>query len=647
MKNLPEEFSQDELEAAQEWFAEDTEKEKSPTTQQQTDQTQPHYNTSNIGQAIEPEQDVFEPLGYFINEVGEFCHGFMFETKKGPVYKVMKLANFKPVPVAEYWKDNGQEQNIFLEIEGTLAETGKPLPRVLLAAEEFDAMKWVTKYWGYRATVYTGRTTRDHIRVGIQQLVQNIPTYSLYTHLGWRNINGTWTYLHAGGSIGESVRVELDHDKLKRYVLPTEPVTTDTLGAGFAASLQLLEVAPYHVSMPLMAMIGLAPLCEIGRQLDKEPNFVLWFEAASGSRKSSLTAAFMCHYGRFDKNNLTASFRDTLTALEQKAFYAKDTIFIVDDYYPPKTKKEWDEMEQKAQYLLRAYGDRVGRERSNGKLEIQKTYVPRGLCIVTGEQTPSASTSTAARLYHVKMEKSDVNLETLSAVQEQRHLLPYVGRAYIQWVAANFDRLKESIEQEYKKVFTGIQQRGGLSHGRLEESATWLFIGLKIYLTFMTEQGYLAKEDRKQLLEQAADVLINNAKQHSYEIEDEAPANQFLQTVAELFNANRIKVEPVVKKDGDQYPSEQGVNVGYYDDEYYYFTPKLLYNEVMQVFAKQNKVFPLNARALWKELEQKGHIFTRTDNRGCVERTPKISIGNKKPRLLWVKCEALEQEEGE
>ena len=63
-------------------------------------------------------------------------------------------------------------------------------------------MKWVNANLGPKAIIFPGFGLPDRTRAAIQHLSGEYPTKKVYTHLGWRKIDGKWFYLHAGGSIG-------------------------------------------------------------------------------------------------------------------------------------------------------------------------------------------------------------------------------------------------------------------------------------------------------------------------------------------------------------------------------------------------------------------------------------------------------------
>ena len=63
------------------------------------------------------------------------------------------------------------------------------------------------------------------------------------------------------------------------------------------------------------------------------------------------------------------------------------------------------------------YGDRVGRSRMRADTTLNKTYKPRGMAIVTGEDLPKGASSTA-RYIGVEIKREDINLDILSKLQK-------------------------------------------------------------------------------------------------------------------------------------------------------------------------------------------------------------------------------------
>ena len=106
-------------------------------------------------------------------------------------------------------------------------------------------MNWPMEHLGAGAALWPGFGIKDHARAAIQFLSGDPPERKVYAHLGWREIGGTWYYLHAGGAIGpvgpvEDIAVSLPPD-LQLYQLPATPAGTD-LTKAIQTSLALLDV---------------------------------------------------------------------------------------------------------------------------------------------------------------------------------------------------------------------------------------------------------------------------------------------------------------------------------------------------------------------------------------------------------------------
>src|SRR5262249_60327960 len=97
--------------------------------------------------------------------------------------------------------DDGAERPVTLSVEGALRD-GTLLPRVEVPADEWAYMRWPVEKWGARAVVLAGPSTADHLRCALQLLSGDVPRRTIYTHTGWREVAGSWVYLHAGGAIG-------------------------------------------------------------------------------------------------------------------------------------------------------------------------------------------------------------------------------------------------------------------------------------------------------------------------------------------------------------------------------------------------------------------------------------------------------------
>ena len=210
-------------------------------------------------------------------------------------------------------------------------------------------MGWVSKNWGMAANISAGQSSQDRVREAIQCLSRNARQRTIYTHSGWREINGIWVFLHGGGAINGwgGIEVDLGPD-LSRYCLP-EPGGLEAAQASF----KLLEMAPPEITFTFQSCIYLSVLADL-----LKVNFSFWPLGLTGSLKSTISALFLCHFGDFTERTLPGQWSSTANALERRAFILKDLPFVIDDYAPQHDHKRAAEMEAKAHRIIRAAGNR-------------------------------------------------------------------------------------------------------------------------------------------------------------------------------------------------------------------------------------------------------------------------------------------------
>lgn len=560
-------------------------------------------------------EDLEKTRKYFFNEAGFLCYEKFQkngETSKTPI------ANFAARPVNEIHRDDGIEIMRAFEIEGILAG-GKPLPAIFVTTKDFPGMNWPIQ-WGLMANIEPLNGSKDKLRHCIQALSWNIPIKTVYTHLGWRKIDGKWVYLHGGGAVGsDAVIVELDQN-LQRYTLGAPDPQT------FARSLSLLEIAPAHVTIPFLAITFLAPLCEALRQAGIEPAFVLWVYGITGSGKSTVAALYLNHFGDFTGRSLPGNFKDTFNSLEKSSFLLKDAVFVVDDYQLNDELRAVQKKKQTAQELLRAYGDRTGKNRMKADTSLRPGYPPRGMCIITGEDKPQGQSSTA-RFLTVEVGKGDINLPRLTDSQAHAGELSQAMGAYVRWLAPQMGKLPG----ELKAKFMDYRNKAyGTGHGRLPEGVAWLYIGLEMGLSFAVDTETIGREDADHVLKKGWEIFMDMAESQGREIEDERPTIKFIRIFNEILTTGAARTMKI----GEDFARPENF-IGWEDEQYFYLLPDTVYKTLVQFSNGQGSHFPVTARTLWKQLNNEG--FIQKSSEGPVTRFTKVKkINGKNERVIWL-----------
>src|SRR5437879_6428220 len=118
---------------------------------------------------------------------------------------VQQLANFYLKSMRRVVRDDGAERQTLLEIE---AQFGGRTFKTEISIEEFQGMKWPIKVMGTGAR--TAPRNAQEVYYGLQRHAQHETDKLIYTHTGWRTVDGKPHYLHAGGAIGaEGARYDI------------------------------------------------------------------------------------------------------------------------------------------------------------------------------------------------------------------------------------------------------------------------------------------------------------------------------------------------------------------------------------------------------------------------------------------------------
>ncbi len=230
------------------------------------------YATTEL-RVQEEEKDLWVPYS-------ETMSGLFYqkETAQGSIH--VPLTNFKARVVGDIIEDDGSETSRIFEVEAELASLNKSPVRDDIPSQLFSSMRWVASLLGPQAVIYPNMT--EHARAAIQSLSQDVEEYHIYTHTGWRKVDGEWMYLHKGGAINESgskmVAVRLPQ-ALNAFELP-DPPRGQALIDAFKATLRILEVAPDHITIPLVGSVFASVLGEIDFEMVK-------FSATQNSLRSS------------------------------------------------------------------------------------------------------------------------------------------------------------------------------------------------------------------------------------------------------------------------------------------------------------------------------------------------------------------------
>lgn len=529
---------------------------------------------------------------YFV-AYGKICR--LRDTDERPV----PLCNFTAEIVEEIALDDGCEVKLQYRVSGKLDNTSELPIAIVDAADYLEVLKWVARAWGANAIVTCG--SHNDLREAIQQLSK--PKQSrIYTHTGWREIDGKQVYLHQGGAVGtDGVSVQLDAP-LDRAQLP-EKVEEPT--EAIRCSLKLLACGPASVSIPLLGAIYLAPLASV-----LEPDFAIYLTGPTGSLKSELAALAQQHFGRFDRKHLPASWSSTENAIEAILFTLKDMLAVVDDFAPQANRRDQVRQQQVAERVIRSVGNRSARARLRADLSRHADRPPRSLVIITGEQLPEGA-SINARLVVVEVNREELDLDAITEVQGLAKRFPHAMRAYLEWLAPKIGSVKEleRVKDELRDWFRAVS-----GHMRQPESLALLALGLACFLECAEEQAAISSDEADRIWETACKALSDICHREADYLRERDPADEFLRAVTTMLAQNTAYLR---KKDpsATELNDGPGEHIGFTDWKYVYLMPEASQKAVSNFLYRAGVNWPITKRALGQLLKQKGCLILGSDGR--------------------------------
>jgi hypothetical protein len=546
------------------------------------------------------------------------------------------LCNFAANIVEEITRDDGSgEVQLRLVVAGRL-DSGEPLPRAEVSACAFGGMIWALEAWGHRAVVNAGHGAKDHLRAAIQTLSPSAARRTIYLHTGWKQIDGEWAYLHAGGAIsaahqkGRKCRVAAGDIELPGALqharLPMPPQGERRLVV-VRASLSLLGLGPDRITVPCLAAVYRAVLGTC--------NVVIHLAGRTGVFKTELATLLEQHFGPgFDSEHLPANYSSTGNANEGLAFTAKDMLLVIDDFAPGGTQADVARQHREADRLIRNVGNHASRNRMTAGLSLRPPKPPRCLVVSTGEDVPRGH-SLQARQVIAEIAKGDIAAENLTRCQldAAEGLYAESMAAFIQWLAPRYDRVQADLRQQVKLRRDELRDgpEGSNQHQRTPTNLAHLLLGFQLFVQFAVEVGAIQESERQALEGRAKAALRQLTDEQTRHLTEADPVGIFMRHVRSCLSSGRAHIcgsdgaEPEDPKlwgwtqrvigTGEHARTEwesHGKCIGWLARQDLYLDPESVHAEVQRLAQDKGESMPLTTRTLGKRLSEAG-VLASTD----------------------------------
>lgn len=594
-------------------------------------------------------------------------HGFMRKTREASDIETPLTFNFAALIDQELILDDGLNTEVAFEISAK-RQFGGELPKVTIPATQFHSMNWLAKHYGARAITVPDQAAQRRLATNIMVLSGEIPMTTIYTHTGWRSLNGQWHYLSGSGAINtkgldETVRVELGAGHIQHYVLPAPH---DNQQINVDALLGFLTIAPNNRG------VGAAIFCSIVRSVLGEClpiDFSILLVGQTGAFKSETAALALGCFGDFNARRFTANFVDSEGDLERKAHQAKDAIFVVDDFKAGSSIAETNKNNAKFDYISRGAGNQAGRGKLNSDSTGKAARHPRGMIIVTGEMTPAGG-SLLGRLLVGELKIGDIPRSVLSSMIDFRDKGEFtaVMADFIQWLAPRMAELKKTYPGMVKKARDqALDDRDEFakSHPRAGDIYAQLYAAADIFIEFAHDVGAINALRSERLMEEIDTALrLVMQAQHQYQkASDEV--ERFVALLRGSFASGECHVcshlnqgPPISKPHMWGWRAAEvggekigrGQMIGWINeiDGQIWAEPEALFKTVQKFASSQNDPILMNKSTLWKRLLERGLLAKfDTDKNGIKRPDAKQTIDGGRKRVLFFHVDLITQPDKE
>jgi hypothetical protein len=525
-----------------------------------------------------------------------------------------------------------------------------------IPASSFSAMDWVADQLGPRFVVTAGSGNKDHARAAIQLASERIEKRTIFTHTGWRELEGGPVYLHAGGAIGAegvvaNINVHLD-PPMDRFELPPPP-DGDELIQAVHESLALLDgLASDETMFPLFSFQWTTPLRPLVETLH--------LTGKTGVRKTELLALAQRHYGEtMDARHLPVAWSSTSNSVETLSFIGKDVMLGVDDFCPSGSAADVQRQNRDADRVIRGRGNSAGRSRLGADGKMRPARPPRSSIASTGEDIP-AGHSLRARMITLEVAEHEVNLDKLTERQAAGRWYPKAMAGYVRWLAGRRPEHLNWFESETLEVRRLLLPK--LPHGRTATAGAELMLGLRSFLTFASEVGAIDQEQARALDRRGQKAIRSTlAKQAEYQAASD-PALLFVQAVGAALLAGDVHLadketggvpgseelaratgwQRGEKIDGEDSGAEwrpRGSQIGWLDeaDDSVFLIPAAAYRAAQKQTETSPTRIGIGERSLWERLDEAKLLVSKDPDRS----TKKTRIGTRIHSLLHIRLSLL------
>ena len=331
----------------------------------------------------------------------------------------------------------------------------------------------------------------------------------------------------------------------------------------------------------------------------------------------------------------------------------------MDDFAPTGTSYDIQRWHKKADRVLRAKGNRSGRQRMRPDTTLRPEKPPRALIISTGEDIPRGQ-SLRARMMVLELSPGALDWEQLTGCQSAAStgLYALAMSGYIRWLATRYEGIRERLKAEHAELRKAAASG---QHRRTPGIVADLALGLRYFLLFAHESGAIDSGTARELWARGWRALGEAASGQSQHQEAGEPTRRFRELLSAAIASGRAHVantegcEPEVPEawgwrratfgSGDFEREEwrpQCERVGWLEDEDLYLEPNAALAAVQKQGRDSGEPLAVTGRTLRKRLHERGLLLsTGKESEGCETLTVRHTLECSRKSVLHMASDFL------
>lgn len=290
-----------------------------------------------------------------------------------------------------------------------------------------------------------------------------------------------------------------------------------------------------------------------------------------------------------------------------------------------------------------------------------------GWCCPPGKTVPKG-VSLRARLLIVELARGDVDLPTLSALQQAARAgeLAQAMAGFLQWLAGRMDDLKASLPDKVRALRDKTLAEGwAVSHPRAAEMHASLFVGAGLFLArYAVEIGALTAEEANTTLNRYSAALKEALQRQGDFVKESDEGERFLALLRAALSSGRAHLAdsntqgpPDVRAHGwgwrgaPDNPDDKGLMRAMGDGIGWvcakagqaWLNPDAAYAAAQGLAREQGETLTTSAPSLWRMFQERGWLAAvESSKSGKPRTTVKRTIAGTEKRCLVLSAQLFE-----